>query len=263
MRQVVANLVSNAVKFTTRGGVVLTAQIEARGADCEACLTVKVTDTGPGIPEEKRERLFKPFSQADATVTRRHGGTGLGLWIARRICALMDGDLTYRMAPRGGAMFTATFGITATRAAGEAAQDAPLDVEAVLRARNWQILAAEDNKTNRLVLHHMLKRYPIVLTMVENGVEAVTAYRGGAYDLVLMDVNMPVMGGLEATSVIRAYEQAEGRPHCPVIALTANAMTYQVEEYLRRGIDAHVAKPVKRDVLAQRMADLLVRGAAR
>ncbi|MGY3437549.1 MULTISPECIES: ATP-binding protein [unclassified Marinovum] len=263
MRQVVANLVSNAVKFTTRGGVGLTAKMEAQGPDGQACLVVKVTDTGPGIPEDKRARLFKPFSQADATVTRRYGGTGLGLWIARRICALMDGDLTYVMAPRGGAIFTATFGVTATSAAGVSERDAPLDAEAVLRARSWQILAAEDNKTNRLVLHHLLKRYPIVLTMVENGAEAVTAYRSGAYDLVLMDVNMPVMGGLEATSVIRAYEQAEGMPHCPVIALTANAMTHQVEEYLRRGIDAHVAKPVKRDVLAQRMADLLVSGASR
>lgn len=257
MRQVVSNLVSNAVKFTLRGGVRLDARLLSPGPGGKARLEVRVSDTGPGVPADKRDRLFKPFSQTDASVTRRHGGTGLGLWIARRICALMSGDLVFEAPPEGGAVFVASFHVRGDAAPALKGALGPYEAEAVLRARPWRILAAEDNKTNRLVLHHLLKRYPLEMTMVENGVEAVSACRERPFDLILMDVNMPVMGGLEAVTLIRAHEQEEGRAPSPVIALTANAMTHQVEDYLRRGVDGHVAKPVKREVLVQRMADLL------
>lgn len=260
MRQVISNLVSNAVKFTLRGGVRLEAQLHPPGACGRARLEVRVSDTGPGVPADKRDRLFKPFSQTDASITRRHGGTGLGLWIARRICALMAGDLEFRPPPEGGAVFVASFAVGADARAAGAIALGPREAERLLCARQWKLLVAEDNKTNRLVLHHLLKRYPLEMTMVENGAEAVNAFRTSCFDLVLMDVNMPVMGGLEAVALIRAQEQAEGRAPCPVIALTANAMTHQVEDYLRRGIDAHVSKPVKREVLVQRMADVLTAG---
>lgn len=258
LRQVVSNLVSNAIKFTTSGSVTLTAALEIAPGAGTAELVVRVTDTGPGVPLDKRDRLFKPFSQADASITRRHGGTGLGLWISRKICRLMAGDLVFSQGGDCGSVFTARFAVGHGKAGAVARQVDLPDAEAVLLSRPWAVLAAEDNRTNQLVLHHLLKRYPLVLTMVDNGAQAVSAYRDGQFDIVLMDVNMPVMGGLEAAAAIRDLETATGRPHCPVIALTANAMTHQVEEYIRRGIDSHVAKPVRREVLVRSMAELLL-----
>lgn len=264
LRQVVSNLVSNAIKFTTQGRVTLSATLAAPGDDGLARLAIQVTDTGPGVAEDTRDRLFKPFSQADASITRRHGGTGLGLWISRKICRLMGGDLIYAPAGAGdedgvtGSVFSGHFSVAVQARESDGQQGQMPEAEAVLKGHPWAVLAAEDNATNRLVLHHLLKRYPLELTMVENGALAVAACRETDFDIVLMDVNMPVMGGLEAAAAIRDMEQAEGKPHCPVIALTANAMTHQVEDYLRRGIDSHVAKPVKRQVLVRHMADLLV-----
>lgn len=256
LRQVVSNLVSNAIKFTASGSVTLTATLETGAGQAE--LVVSVCDTGPGVPSDKQDRLFKPFSQADASITRRHGGTGLGLWISRKICRLMGGDLVFSQGGEGGSVFTARFAVAIGHAGAVARKVDLPDAEAVLFDRPWAVLAAEDNRTNQLVLHHLLKRYPLVITMVDNGAQAVSAYRDGAFDIVLMDVNMPVMGGLEAAAAIRDLETGAGRPHCPVIALTANAMTHQVEEYIRRGIDSHVAKPVRREVLVRSMAELLV-----
>lgn len=256
LRQVVSNLVSNALKFTLTGTVVLSAEIVQRRAGRQ--LVITVTDTGTGVDDDKVHLLFKPFSQTDASITRRHGGTGLGLWISRKICQLMGGDLVFRPNTGGGSVFTARFDVALCDGSDTVQQARRLDADAVLFARPWSILAAEDNRTNRLVLHHMLKRYPLQMTMVENGAEALDAYQRGAFDLVLMDVNMPVMGGLEAAAAIREHEAAQGLRPCPIVALTANAMTHQVEDYLRRGIDSHVAKPVKREVLAGAMARWLV-----
>lgn len=259
IRQVTSNLLSNALKFTETGGVevkIAVGALQNRGDGIR--LSISVSDTGPGIPEDKRHRLFQPFSQTDVSVTRRHGGTGLGLSIARKMCRLMDGDLIYAPGDGGGSVFTA--GFLVARGKGPLREDNVRlpDAETVLRARPWRILVAEDNKTNRLVLHHFLKQYRLKITMVENGAEAVAAWRGGAADLILMDINMPVMGGLEAAAAIRDIEAREHLAHCPVIALTANAMTHQVEEYLRCGIDGHVPKPVKRDQLIVHMARLLI-----
>ena len=256
LRQVVSNLVSNALKFTQAGTVSLSAEVVRTPMGQQ--LVVAVSDTGAGIADDKIHLLFKPFSQTDASITRRHGGTGLGLWISHKICQLMGGDLTYRHNAGGGSVFTASFDVTMRGEEAVAPTAEALDADAVLFARPWTILAAEDNRTNRLVLHHMLKRYPLRMTMVENGAEALDAYRADDFDLVLMDVNMPVMGGLEAAAAIREYEAIQNLRHCPIVALTANAMTHQVEDYLRRGIDSHVAKPVKRERLARAMAEWLV-----
>lgn len=258
LRQVISNLLSNAIKFTEAGQVQLRVRLDASDP---MQLLVTVSDSGPGVPENKRDRLFLPFSQTDASVTRRHGGTGLGLSIARKMCRLMGGDLTFAPGDPLGACFIARVAVAAGQSIPGAAPVALPEAEAVLLARAWRVLVAEDNKTNRLVLHHLLKKYELNITMVENGAEAVAAWHSGAFDLILMDVNMPVMGGLEAVAHIRAaeMERASG-PACPIIALTANAMTHQVEEYLRCGVDGHVAKPVKRERLVQCMAQLLTKG---
>ena len=255
LRQVISNLLSNAIKFTESGQVRLRVYVrESKSMQ----LLLEVSDSGPGVPEDKRDRLFLPFSQTDASVTRRHGGTGLGLSIARKMCRLMGGDLAFAPGNPRGSIFTARVEVAAGKSKPGAAPVALPEAEAVLLARAWRVLVAEDNKTNRLVLHHLLKKYSLNITMVENGAEAVATWRGGAFDLILMDVNMPVMGGLEAVALIRAAEMdRQVDKACPIIALTANAMTHQVEEYLRCGVDGHVAKPVKRERLVQCMAQLL------
>lgn len=256
LRQVLSNLLSNAVKFTETGHVALRVW---RAANDPSQLHLSVTDSGPGVPREKQDRLFRPFSQTDSSVTRRHGGTGLGLSIARKMCRLMGGDLQFAPAETGGSVFSARVTVGAGRDTDPRASVAPSEAEAVLRARPWRVLVAEDNRTNRLVLHHLLKKFALRLTMVENGAEAVTAWRDGSFDLILMDVNMPVMGGMDAVAAIRETEAGTGRAPCPIIALTANAMTHQVEEYLKSGVDGHVAKPVRRECLAHCMAQLLGR----
>ncbi|MDA7428040.1 ATP-binding protein [Primorskyibacter aestuariivivens] len=258
LRQVISNLLSNAIKFTETGGVGLHVRLSD---EKPMQLALAVSDSGPGVPEGKQERLFQPFSQVDASVTRRHGGTGLGLSIARKMCRLMGGDLSFTPGVPRGSTFTARVEVAAGQSKPCSPPVALPEAEAVLMARAWRILVAEDNKTNRLVLHHLLKKYSLSITMVENGAEAVAAWRCGSFDLILMDVNMPVMGGLEAVALIRAAEMDRAsEQRVPIIALTANAMTHQVEEYLRCGVDGHVAKPVKRERLVQCMAQLLTAG---
>lgn len=257
LRQVLGNLLSNGVKFTDSGHVRLGVHYDG------AVLTIQVEDTGMGVPEDRQDRLFETFAQTDASITRKFGGSGLGLAISRQICRLMGGDLVYRPGPQGGSCFELT--VRAARAPDTEARRAPpadagLDSDRVLKARRWRVLAAEDNMTNQKVLALMLKRYGLSLTMVPDGQQAVAAHCGAPYDLILMDVNMPEMDGLEAAAMIRQFEKAHDLPRVPIIALSANAMTHQVAAYLREGIDAHVAKPIKRDLLARCMARYLMDG---
>ncbi len=258
LRQVVSNLLSNAVKFTACGHVSLDMRMIGDR------LEVAVSDTGAGVPEETRPKLFKPFSQADTSITREFGGTGLGLAISRRICRMMGGDLTFHPAPGGGACFVATVHLLPLRSGAAAGPDRACPYQRVLTERRWRILAAEDGATNRKVLDLLLRPLDLDLSMAVNGAEAVAAHRATPFDLILMDVNMPVMDGLQAADAIRAAERAEGLPRVPIIALTANAMTHEVSDYSRHGIDAHVSKPVRREELAQAMAmQLCVRLRAR
>lgn len=251
VRQVLGNLVSNAIKFTPEGGV----QVHVRQTGSE--LQLRVRDSGPGVPEERRDRLFEAFSQTDETITRRFGGTGLGLAISRQICRLMGGDLVYRAVPGGGSCFVATLRVE--RAGGAADRQArnPRSADSVLRSRSWRILVAEDSLTNQKVLRLLLRNFELDIEYVGNGAQAVEMHCHDPFDLILMDVNMPVLNGLEAAAMIRQSEAALGLRRVPIVALTANAMTHQVAEYLRQGIDAHVAKPVRREDLCEAMARLL------
>lgn len=236
LRQVMGNLVSNAVKFTERGGVVV--QV-ARVADGVA---ISVTDSGIGIPTEQQAELFTKFSQADASVTRRFGGTGLGLAISRDLVALMGGDLCVESEPGRGTSFTlrlpiALLGAPAFSASGLA--DEPQELEAAVR-----ILAAEDNPTNQLVLQALLEPLGAELIQVASGEEAVAACEGDSFDVVLMDIQMPGIGGVEAVRQIRRRERVTGRARIPIVALTANVMTHQVADYRAAGMDDYVAKPI-------------------
>lgn len=255
-QQVLTNLLSNAVKFTDAGAIALSANMEA-ARNGAFLLSVTVRDTGVGLSAQQADRLFEPYMQADASIHRSHGGTGLGLAIARQICERMGGTLTCRSAEGDGSEFCATFQV----ARAEPAQKLP-DVQddnalEILNARRWKVLVAEDNRTNRMVLHHILRECDLDLHWVDNGEEAVKAWRRERPDLVLMDVNMPLLDGVCATALIRQEEQASGREAVPIIAVSANALVHQIKSYLASGMSDHVAKPIRKQKLLSVMARAL------
>ena len=238
IRQVLSNLASNAVKFTDHGEV----RLQVRCA--EGGLEFQVSDTGIGIPGERIDAIFEKFAQADASTTRRFGGAGLGLSICRELVSLMGGALQARSRPGEGSAFTVVLPLSRSAPARGASEPRGGDGPQPLR-----VLAAEDNATNRLILSALLQPAGLQLTMVEDGQEAVEAFGRQAFDLVLMDIQMPRMNGVEAARAIRSAEQATGRARTPILAVTANVMAHQVQEYAAAGLDAVVAKPVQMDVL--------------
>ena len=236
LRQIVGNLLSNAVKFTPQGAVSALVDISAAGG-----LKIVVKDSGVGISPEKLPTLFEKFTQADNSATRRFGGTGLGLAICRELTQMMGGSINVESLEGAGSTFTVELPLergkpasVQTTDAGHGADDGDL-----------RILAAEDNPTNQQVLAAVLGSLGIEVHIVPDGKEAVEAWRTGAYDLILMDIQMPVMDGITAAKTIRDAEKAASRRRTPIVALTANALTHQVEEYLAVGMDAHVAKPIE------------------
>ena len=239
VRQILSNLVSNAVKFTSAGQVRIAVGATPRG------LVLAVSDTGPGVPADRLPLLFDKFVQADASTTRRHGGSGLGLAICKELARLMGGDVEARSIVGEGSTFTLRLPVE--RAAAPA-PTAP-EIAAPAEERPLKVLAADDNEMNRLVLTTLLGQLGMQVTCVEDGAEAVAAVIGGDWDLVLMDVQMPNLDGLAATRLIRAEERETRRPRLPIIALTANAMDHHRAEYLASGMDAVVAKPIELPLL--------------
>jgi signal transduction histidine kinase/CheY-like chemotaxis protein len=235
IRQVLYNLISNAIKFTEKGAV----RVSVDFADDQLNLTV--ADTGIGMTAEQAAGLFQKFVQADASTTRRFGGTGLGLAICSELVELMGGAITVESEPGRGSTFSTRLPV---KRIGDADRPESAD-PAPAASFDLQVLAAEDNPTNQLVLKTLLAQVGIEPLMVGNGAEAVKAWAEGQWDLILMDVQMPIMGGPEATRIIREREQDEGRARTPIIALTANAMSHQVGEYIAAGMDGHVAKPIE------------------
>ena len=253
LRQVLLNLVGNAVKFTERGDV--SVDVETGTVRDESVqLIFRVTDTGIGIAPELQQQVMSPFAQADTSMTRRYGGTGLGLAISRSLVDMMGGELDLASVPGQGSCFT--FAADFARQAG-GSQGAP---EVVPRGRvdgaPLRILLAEDNPVNQKVASLILGRGGHAVTVVGDGHEAVDAWAGGSFDLVLMDLQMPRMGGIDATRAIRDREHAEGRPHTPILALTANAMLGAREECLAAGMDDYIAKPFKVDELLATVSGL-------
>jgi signal transduction histidine kinase/CheY-like chemotaxis protein len=236
LRQIVGNLLSNAVKFTPQGAVSAEVDLAAAGG-----LRIVVRDSGVGISPEKLPSLFEKFTQADNSATRRFGGTGLGLAICRELTQMMGGSIDVESLEGNGSTFTIELPLERGRPASlQAAEPSQAADDGDLR-----LLAAEDNPTNQQVLAAVLGSLGIEVHIVPDGKEAVEAWRTGAYDLILMDIQMPVMDGITAASTIRDAERATGRRRTPIVALTANALTHQVEEYLAVGMDAHVAKPIE------------------
>jgi PAS domain S-box-containing protein len=241
VRQILYNLISNALKFTEEGGVRVT--LSRRGGR----LRLQVVDTGIGIAPEKLADLFQKFEQADASTTRRYGGTGLGLAICRDLAAMMGGEIRAQSTPGEGAVFTVDLPLerTADAPVHHARDVADLSIEAADDGPAIRVLAAEDNSMNQLVLRTLLAQVGIDPTIVSNGQEAVDAWASEPWDMILMDVQMPLVDGPTATGMIRARERAAKLARTPIIALTANAMAHQVAEYVEAGMDDFVAKPIE------------------
>ncbi|RAK67784.1 hybrid sensor histidine kinase/response regulator [Phenylobacterium kunshanense] len=256
VRQILYNLISNALKFTEAG------EVRVRLSRSDAVLTLEVSDTGVGIPIERQKALFQPFVQADASTTRRYGGSGLGLSICRELAMLMDGIITVTSAPGMGSTFTVRLPLPFVRQEAGGVEAAQPEHSAEDGLGALRVLAAEDNPVNQMVLRTLLEQVGVKLKIVENGREAVDAWAGGEWDLILMDAQMPEMDGVEAASAIRAAEAAQGRQRTPIIALTANAMAHQVDAYRDCGMDATVPKPVEVARLFAAMRDVLDTDAA-
>jgi signal transduction histidine kinase len=266
LRQIICNLVSNAVKFTGDGGL----RVLVFPAEGQLC--VMVTDTGAGMTPAQLDGLFKPFTQADLSTTRRFGGTGLGLTISDELARAMGGRIEVTSRAGEGSAFSVFLPLERMvamplrgPAPREAAASQPPAPEPVKAAEPFpapepaphsgsapeaddpsaiRILAAEDNETNQLVLRTLLAQAGLSVTIVPDGLAAVEAWRAGHWHLILMDVRMPVMDGPTATAEIRRIEAETGRARTPIVALTANVMPHQVADYTRAGMDGLIAKPI-------------------
>jgi PAS domain S-box-containing protein len=246
LRQILTNLVANAIKFTERGEVVLEVALEKQNGG-HVTVEFRVADTGIGLRPSQIAQLFQPFAQADASTTRKYGGTGLGLAISKQLVEMMGGKIGAQSVPGAGSTFW--FTVVLERAPQDAVP-APVPRGPELRRaaslHRAKILVAEDNPVNREVLLAQLAVLGYQAAAVENGKQAVEAVAGGGFDLVLMDCQMPVMDGFEATLHIRELTHSE----VPVVAITADAMPADREYCLRMGMDDYIAKPVELHGLA-------------
>jgi len=247
LRQVLLNLLGNALKFTERGQVALRVTSDPEPSP-SGVLRFTISDTGIGIPDEKLGAVFERFTQADSSTTRRYGGTGLGLTISKRLVELMGGRISVESGLGKGSVFS--FAVQLGIWAGPTRRTtAPVGVGPEFPLPNLRILLVEDSPDNRTITVAYLRDTPYQVDIAENGAIALEKFTAGAYDLVLMDRQMPVMDGLAATRAIRQWEQAIDRPPTPIIALTASALKGDQEKFVAAGCTAYLTKPIKQDVL--------------
>jgi PAS domain S-box-containing protein len=248
LKQILLNLVGNAIKFTERGSITVSVALGARRQDT-ADFHLMVTDTGIGIKSEAFERIFAPFSQSDASISRKYGGTGLGLSICTKLVALMNGRLRIESSEGVGSTFHV---------------EIPFVVDQVPVQRRvgpgkeqprWEgpllhVLLVEDQEINRRYAMEILRRRGYLMEAAKDGVEAIKAWERGGVDLILMDVQMPVMDGIETTRAIRQRElEADAQSHVPIIALTAHALREDRANLLSLGFDGYVSKPIDIEML--------------
>ncbi len=243
IKQILINLVGNSIKFTERGGVsVTTERVEGK------VLQFSVADTGIGIKQENIDKLFKRFEQEDGSISRRFGGTGLGLYISRNLAELLGGDLAVTSEYGVGSTFVLQLPYRPVEGVVvEGEQAAP--VEIAEQSLSGHILVAEDTPAMQMLIQRILQKYGLKVTTVGNGQEAVDKVFDEWFDLILMDMQMPVMDGVEACKVIRK----KGK-QIPVIALTANVMTQHRQKFMAAGCDDFISKPIDREKLISAIA---------
>ncbi len=261
-QQIIVNLIGNSIKFTESGSVRIYAKIN-KISDESIIICFSVVDTGVGIPPAKLESIFNSFTQADPSVTRKFGGSGLGLAISRKLVNLMHGEISVESQPDQGSTFsfTAEFGLTEDLpGTGEAATDTDTEnPETEQTLRNLRILLVDDSPDNRFLVKAFLRKDPCLIVEAENGSEAVNKYLLKNWDIILMDMQMPVMDGYTATEKIREIERSKGLRRTPIVALTAHTINTEITKCLDSGCDVHLAKPVSKNALVKLISQLTER----
>jgi len=253
LRQILTNLVGNAVKFTQTGTITLSASASEFGPDGSLAMTFRVEDTGIGIDPTQVERIFEPFRQVDGSITRRFGGTGLGLSISRQLVEILGGSIKVESMPGRGTTFSFTVPFRLGRNPADTAAQLPV----VHPLQGRRILLAEDNEVNRIVAQGLLRKLGVHCIAAEDGAQALAALRVDSFDLVLMDIQMPVMDGLEAIRRIRSGELGPLVAGIPIVALTANALVGDREKCIEAGASTYLAKPIRSSQLRDALSTLL------
>jgi signal transduction histidine kinase/CheY-like chemotaxis protein len=254
--QVLVNLVANAIKFTDEGRVVLKTRFAMKG-EARGVLTFSVSDTGIGMSPASIDRIFQAFVQADSSMTRRFGGTGLGLAITRRLIDQMGGTIKVESRLGRGTTFRVEVPVRCARMTRNSVVPAHMEPEAIasFAGRELRLLVVEDNQTNQFVMQRFLDRLGLDADFAANGVEALLAWERSNYDLILMDIEMPVLDGLATAREIRRRELAKASGHTPIIALSADAITERGQQAIDCGMDGYLTKPLEIGRLARFVAD--------
>jgi PAS domain S-box-containing protein len=262
LRQILSNLVDNAIKFTKQGDIAIRIEKDSQTTE-DICVHFYVEDSGIGIPQDKQQLIFEAFSQADNSTTRKYGGTGLGLSISSRLVMMMGGKIWVESEANEGSVFhfTARFALQKPKIGRVNRRRANSNSKSAVpypdrdRRRKLHILVVEDNPINQLLAQRLLGKRGDTLVVANNGPEALALLESQPFDLILMDIQMPEMSGIEVTAAIREKEKGTGR-HIPIIATTASAMKEDKDRCLEVGMDAYLAKPIDKDALFETM-DLL------
>ena len=252
LRQVLLNLLSNAIKFTQQGCVELDIGV-SRDQEGSEWLRFVVTDTGVGIAHEQQDQVFTPYAQEDASTSRRFGGTGLGLSISRHLIELMGGHIGFTSEPGLGSRFYFSLPCRRETLPEPRPSSGPPPNQTERRARASRVLLVEDHPANQKLAIWLLQRHGFQVTLAENGAEAVRLMAALAFDVVLMDVQMPVMDGFEATRLIRKQERSRRDKHHPIIAMTAGAIIGDREKCLAAGMDDYISKPITAQLLLDKL----------
>ena len=257
IRQILLNLLSNAIKFTHDGEVTLTVTKSGAPVGEKAEITLAVQDTGIGIEADSLETIFHKFTQADSSINRKYGGTGLGLSITRKLVEVMDGSISVKSDPGHGSTFTVVLPLTVAPADTTTGLPSPPTAPEATVSKYRRILMVEDFEPNAIITGRYLRVFGYTFDVARNGHEAVECAKKGDYAVILMDVQMPEMDGFEASRRIRRHEEAEGRPHTPIIAMTAHALVGDRERCLEAGMDDYLSKPFKASELEGKLQQIL------